>query len=224
MNSPQKKALLFAGGPIKKQWVENFQHVFVESKINEDEFNAIGIRNSRAFGVNTDVFKPLEVEKTHITVTHGTCASWKRQWLVCQAMKRHALIFGRYQNEDPRPFDECRTCDSTVLLGQSYEETARLLNTAYVAVNCADFWGGGQRQTLEAMACNLPVIVMSDSPKNREYVEESGNGYITNPDSDSIANAVSTAMTRRKKKPRDYVLSKWTPRHYADAILNAICN
>lgn len=222
MNSSQKKALLFAGGQIKYEWVSGFDHVFVESKINKDEFDALGIRNSTAFGVNTDIFKPLDIEKTHLTVTHGTCAGWKRQHLVCQAFGERALVFGRPQPSDSYCFDECKKCNSTVLLGQTYEETNRLLNTAEVAVNCADYWGGGQRATLEAMACDLPVVVMNDSPKNREYVEESGCGYITNPDPESIRTAVYTAIQHRKKKSRDYVMSKWTPKHYAEAILNAL--
>lgn len=221
-SNPQKKALLFAGGPIKRHWVEGFDHVFVESKINKDEFDALGIKNSTAFGVNTDIFKPMDVEKTHTAVAHGACASWKRQWLLCEALKEKALIFGRYQSEDPRPFDECRACNSMVLDQQSYENAAKLLNSAQVSVNCADFWGGGQRATLEAMACNLPVVVMSDSPKNREYVEDSGCGYIAEPNSEAIRTAVYTAIQHRKKKSRKYVMKKWTHHHYRDALLNAL--
>ena len=119
-------------------------------------------------------------------------------------------------------FNECEKQGAKVLHGQTYEETNRLLNTAEVAVNCADAWGGGQRATLEAMACNLPVVVMADSPKNREYVEDSGCGYIANPDPNAIRNAVYTAIQHRPKKSREYVLSKWTPKHYADALLNGI--
>jgi glycosyltransferase involved in cell wall biosynthesis len=224
-NSPQKKALLFSGGPIKKEWVDGFDHIFVESKINADEFDALGIRNSTAFGVNTDVFRPTMEHKAYKTVTHGTCASWKRQWLVCEALGDQALVFGRPQEADPRPFDECRKCGSTVLLGQSYQETARLINSAQVGVNCADFWGGGQRATLEAMACGLPVVVMEDSPKNREYVEDGGLGFICPPQADAIRATVDEALalsTDQKLRAREYVMSKWTAEHYKDNLLNAL--
>lgn len=225
MNSSQKKALLFAGGPIKEEWVSGFNHIFVESKINEDEFNAIGKRNSRAFGVNTDIFKPIPTEKTYHTVTHGTCAGWKRQNLVCEALGERALVFGAPQETDPYPFQRCRECHATVLLEQSYEETAALLNQARVGVNCADYWGGGQRATLEALACGLPVVVMSDSPKNREYVEDGAVGVICNPDPESIRNAAYAADRldpRIKLRVRDYVLQNWTHHHYKDALLNAL--
>lgn len=226
MNSPRKKALLFAGGPIKEEWVRGFDHVFVESQINEDEFNAIGVRNSRAFGVNTDVFFPIKGSTKHYkTVTHGTCASWKRQWLVAEAMGQDALIFGQNQETDPMPFVRSRELGANVLLEHSYEEANMLLNYARVGVNCADFWGGGQRATLEAMACRLPVVVMNDSPKNAEYIQAAGVGEICNPNGEDIRMAVERAMKYTKEdreKSRQYVLDNWTPEHYKNAILKVI--
>ena len=215
-----KKALLFAGGPIKEQWVRGFDHVFVESQINEDEFNAIGVKNSRAFGVNTDIFKPMVVPKTHTTVTHGACAGWKRQYLVCEAMGDKALVFGRFQEHDPYNFNRCRECQATVLDQQPYEEAAKLINSAHVSVNCAEYWGGGQRATLEAMACDIPVVFMDDSPKNREYIEESGVGVVCHPSAPAIREAVESLIPI--SGGRDYVLKKWTPEHYKNAILNAL--
>lgn len=224
MNSSQKKALLFAGGPIKHEWVKGFDHIFVESKINKDEFDALGVRNSTAFGVNTDIFKPMDVDKKFITETHGTCASWKRQWLAAEAFGEHALIFGRNQENDPYPFVRARELEAKVIdTEQSFEQTAALINTARVGLNCADFWGGGQRATLEAMACGLPVVVMNDSPKNSEYVEESGIGAIVSPNAQDIVRATTDLMfLDLSRECRDYVLSKWTHHHYADAILNVI--
>lgn len=220
LTHPSKKALLFAGGPIKYEWVKDFDHVFVESKINEDEFTAIGIKNSRAFGVNTDIFYPLDVDKVYDTVTHGTSASWKRQWLVCRAMRENALVFGQRQQHDTYPFDECMACNSMVLTEASYEETNGLLNTAWVSVNCAEYWGGGQRATLEAMACDIPVVVMEDSPKNREFVEEANIGLVVQPEPERIKEAVYAL--KGTKGGREYVMSKWTPQHYADSILKVI--
>lgn len=225
MNSPQKKALLFAGGPIKEEWVRGFDHIFVESKINKDEFDALGIKNSTAFGVNTDVFFPAPVALQYKTVTHGTCASWKRQWLAAEAVGKDALIFGQFQVTDPYPFVRAQELGATVLHEQSYERTNELLNSALVGVNCADYWGGGQRQTLECMAIGLPFVVMNDSPKNIEYVEASGVGVICSPDADSIRRAVDQAIewsTEDRAKARQYVLDNWTPEHYKNALLSAI--
>lgn len=219
--SPGKKVLLFAGGPLKYEWVKGFDVLAVESAINEQECRDLGIPYARAFGVNTDVFKPLRTPPEYVTVTHGTCASWKRQWLVCRAMGMEALVFGARQANDRRPFDECEECKAKVIDEVPYQEANRLLNLAEVSVNCADFWGGGQRATLEAMACNLPVVVMSDSPKNREFIEDGGVGMICAPEPEAIRNAVQIAREMplvTRQKARDYVLSKWTPKHYADSL------
>lgn len=218
--NPIKKALLFAGGPIKYEWVKGFDLVFVESKINEKEFEEIGVPWKRAFGVNTDVFKPEVYTKVYTTVTHGTSASWKRQWLVCRAMRNQALVFGQRQQHDTYPFDECENCYSTILQEADYETTNKLLNSAYVSVNCAEYWGGGQRATLEAMACDLPVVVMEDSPKNREYVEESGYGAVVPPEPERIKEAVE--LLKGTTGGRDYVMSKWTHHHYAANLLEGI--
>lgn len=43
MNLPNKKILLFAGGPLKKEWVDKFDLVCVESDINAKECEQQGI-------------------------------------------------------------------------------------------------------------------------------------------------------------------------------------
>lgn len=220
---PFKKFLLFAGGPIKKEWVDGFDHVFVESKINKDEFNALGVPNSTAFGINERIFEPKHMERIYDGIHHGTCASWKRQWLVGEALKEKGLVVGRYQESDPRPFDECRKFGCNVMDEKKPEELVDLINQSWTCVQTSDFWGGGQRCTLEAMACNVPPIVMSDSPKNREYVEESGFGVVVEPHIEDIRNAVeSIKADPRPYTGRDYVMSKWTSRHYAENLLKVI--
>ena len=92
-------------------------------------------------------------------------------------------------------------------------------------VNTASYWGGGQRTTLEAMACGIPVIVMSDSPKNCEYVKESGAGLIIEPDPNKIKQAIEDIKgwtDEEKSRGIEYVKGKWTAQHYADSIMEWI--
>lgn len=219
-NAPNKKFLLFAGGPLNAKWVENFDLVVVESEINENECKELGIPWARAFGINTDVFKPLDIEKKWLATAHGTCASWKRQWLLCQALREDACVFGQRQATDSRPFDECEKCNSQVIDEVPYSEVNKMLNQSHVSVNCADFWGGGQRATLEAMACDIPVVVMKDSPKNIEFVNGAGIGKIVDPQPERIKEAVEEL--KGQKGGREYVLNNWTHKHYADALRGII--
>lgn len=222
MALPNKKYLLFAGGPIKKEWAEGFEHIFVESKINLDEFQALGIPCSTAFGVNTDMFKPMDLPKVWDGIHQATSASWKRQWLGAEAFGNKMLVVGRRQPEDPFPFDESARLGAMVMNEQPYEVIAEMLNQSHALIQTADFWGGGQRATLEAMACDIPVICMTDSPKNREYVEESGFGEVVEPSAPQIRQALERIKANPLKGGRDYVLSKWTHRHYAENILKVI--
>lgn len=218
---PNKKALLFSGGPIKKEWLEGFDHVFVESKCNADELTDLGVPHSTAFGINEEIFYPMKLEKKWWGIHAGTCASWKRQGFIGEALQHKGVVVGRVQenNIDTFGFDRCRELGSTVLPEQIPEELAKLVNQSYVCVQTSALWGGGQRVTLEALACNIPVVCMSDSPKNREYVEESGCGLVCDPDPQKIANSVVTAMsTDWGTLGRDYVMGKWTSQHYADNI------
>lgn len=219
---PNKKCLLFAGGPIKKEWVDGFDHVFVESKVNLDEFIALGVPCSTAFGVNADMFKPMDLEKKWDGIHQATSASWKRQWLGAEAFKEKFLVVGRFQESDQFPFKESERLGATVLPEQSYEEVAKLINQSRAMIQTSSEWGGGQRATLEAMACDVPVICMKDSPKNREYVEESGFGCICEPSSPHIRQAFDQMMQNPPRGGRDYVLSKFTHYHYAGNLLKVI--
>lgn len=224
MNLPNKKILLFAGGPLNPDWVKGFDLVLVESEINEKECEQYGITYKRAFGVNTEIFKPIKREKKYKAIHHGTCASWKRQNLLCNTFKSEALVVGRDQPEDPAMFTECRAQGATVLGSQPPEIVAELLNESMVLVQSSDYWGGGQRATLEAMACGIQVVAMADSPKNREFVEESGFGAVCEPNEEAIRNAVDELIARNLDPQIgvDYVNSKWTEKHYYEALKQAI--
>lgn len=224
--SPQKKILLFAGGPIEKKWCEGFDLLMVESRINEEECEKLGIPWMRGFGVNTAIMKPEPQPKVFDSYFPSTCAGWKRQGLYARALGKTSVISGRWQESDPIGFLEARKNHTIVLPELPYPAVAALYNASYCAVNTSSFWGGGQRVTLEAMACGIPVIAMSDSPKNCEYVEESGCGLVCGPVEESIVQGVNEIkkwnVDQTREKCLAYINSKWTERHYADAILKGI--
>lgn len=228
-NNPTKKALLFAGGPLKKEWVTGFDMLFLESKINEKECDDLGVPWHHAFGVNTKEFSVTNrsmdaSKKRYDGMLHGTCASWKRQWLIGEAFGNRGCVIGRGQDSDPYPFNRCRELGADVLPSSSPSIIKDLMQDSVALVNCCDYWGGGQRATLEAMAVGLPVVCCNDSPKNMEFVEESGFGRVVEPN----VGAIKQAVEDLKQNPPDwrvgvqYVRAKWSGDVYADQIMEGI--
>ncbi len=218
INLPYKKAIAFGGGPIEEGNVHGYDLYFTESEINEKEFSQFNKPWMRAFGINEQVFKPIETPKLYDAAFFGTFAKWKRPELFAVALKGSpAIAVGIHQDHEKECYQVCLDAGIQVLDEQPREELARLMNQSHTVVNPADVWGGGQRLTLEALACNVPPIVMSDSPKNREYVEESGFGLVVDPNSDAIREAIAK-LKGTTINSRDYILSKFTSQHYADAL------
>ena len=224
-NNPIKKILLFAGGSIQKLWCENFDMFLVESEISEKEFSELGLPWMRAFGVNTDIMKPEKQPKVFDACFPSTCAGWKRQGLFSKALRDKGVICGRYQQADPEPFNHARANGSLLFNELPAHAVNTIYNSSWTCVNTSDYWGGGQRTTLEALASGTPVVVMSDSIKNREYIEESGCGIVVEPNEEAIRNAIEDIKVwteEQRMKGHEYIMSKWTHHHYADNISKAI--
>jgi glycosyltransferase involved in cell wall biosynthesis len=216
---PYKKAIAFGGGPIDKDNVHGFDLYFTESEVNELEFESFGKPWMRAFGINEKVFAPKELVKVYDAAFFGTFAKWKRPELFAKAVGEKGVAVGIHQEHEKECYEVCKAEGVTVIDEAPREALADLMNQSHTVVNPAEYWGGGQRLTLEAMSCNVPPIVMSDAPKNTEYVEESGFGLVCDPNPEAIREAIREAKNIPPTNlGRDYILSKFTIKHYADAL------
>jgi glycosyltransferase involved in cell wall biosynthesis len=216
------KILLYAGGPIEYMDAVGFDMYLVESEINEKEFEALELPWRRAFGVNDEVMRPIKKAKQYDGFMQATFADWKRHSLFANALGERGCVAGRLQENDRQGYYDCRDKGVLIFPELSSRSIALCINQSHTVVNTASYWGGGQRCTLEAMACDVPVIVMSDSPKNMEYVLESGAGLVCDPTPEAIRAAVETARGMTFPSGRKYIESKWTSAHYASNILQAI--
>ncbi len=213
---PYKKAICFAGGPIEPGNVDGFDLYFTESEQNEWEFKALNKPYMRAFGVNEELYKPLPLEKKYDAIFFGTHALWKRNDLFAKAVKDKGVSIGIFQDHEKECYQipQAEGCEVHDELPR--EEVVTFINQSHIALNTANFWDGGQRMTLEAMACDVPPIVMSDSPKNMEYVDESGVGLVVEPNIEAIREAIG--RLKGTQAGRKYILSKWTSKHYAQNL------
>lgn len=220
--SMKPKILLFAGGPIEFIDAVGFDLYLIESEINEREFTEIGLPWRRAFGVNDEVMRPANLPKLYDGFMQATFAEWKRHSLFSQALGDKGAVAGRLQENDRQGYYDCQARGVTIFDELPSEGVAEKINQSHTVVNTASYWGGGQRCTLESLSCNVPVIVMSDSPKNCEYIAESGAGIICDPTPEAIRDAVERTKVDVFPSGREYIEKKWTARHYTMNILSAI--
>lgn len=201
--------------------------VFVESKSYVKWMGEIGVKNViQAFGTNTEIFKPYKQPKVFKAFFPATFALWKRHELFSEAMGKDGLVCGWWQPNEMQCVDICFKNGVAVLHHQMPESIVQLYNMSLSVLITSNEHGGSQRSVLEAMACGIPPIVMTDSDKCREYVEEAGFGKIVTPDVTTIRSAIYTLEYNPPdpKKGIDYIQSKYTERHYADKIKQGILN
>ena len=212
-------ALCFAGGNTQGETVRYFDHVFVESEVYKQRFEVQGVSVSTAFGTNTELFQPLTgQQKVFDVLFPATFAEWKRHKLFSRSIQglRSCAVGYMYFDHEVDCWQDCEKVGSLVLPHVSAMALKRLYGASKCVVVTSTAQGGSQRTVLEAMAMNIPVIVMSDSDKTTEYALE-GGGYICDPEPAKIREKIEKVMNE-PVKTRDYILSKWSHIIYADNL------
>lgn len=215
--------LCFSGGTFLN-YKEVPDIIFVESREYLKWLKGLGLNVVQAFGTNTEIFKPYKQPKVFKAFFPATFATWKRHELFAKAMGKDGLVCGWWQTHEPECVDVCFKNGVAVLHHQMPESIVQLYNMAHTCVITSRNEGGSQRSVLEAMACGITPIVMSDSDKCREYVEEAGFGLIVEPDENRIREAVEDAISHKQDpmKGISYISGKYTEYKYADAIKQGI--
>jgi glycosyltransferase involved in cell wall biosynthesis len=129
----------------------------------------------RAFGVNTDIYRPVELSKVFDWITVGHWADWKRQHLFHSKPGLKLAIGERYATANPHqgpPIIEGHLRAGVIVAPYvSPEDLARFYNMARRCYIPASIVGGGERAVLEAKACGIPVEIEPDNPKLRELLD-----------------------------------------------------
>lgn len=218
-------ALCYTGGTFT-DYKDVPDLVFVENKSYLAWMEKIGVKATQAFGTNTEIFFPRKQPKVFKAFFPATFAAWKRHELFAEAMGKDGLVCGWWQPHEPQCVQVCFDHGVATLHHQMPESIVHLYNMALTCLITSGSDGGSQRSVLEAMACGIPPIVMEDSEKCREYVEEAGFGKVVAPDVNSIRSAISSIEQNPPdpQKGIDYIKSKYTEQHYANKIKEGILN
>lgn len=213
----------FSGGETDNPITLLLQGIFVESASYLDKFKSRGINAMTAFGVNDRIFKPIKQPKVWDAVFPATFAEWKRHKLFADSVERGFCFGYMYDTHETECWQYPQKHGIMIASHLSSEAVAYILNASHSCLITSMASGGSQRTVLEAMSCNILPIVMSDSDKTREYVEDSGFGLIVEPEIEQIKEAVAKVKTMEKTNDgRKYIESKWTAHHFKEAIMNGI--
>jgi len=197
------------------------QIVFVESTSYLDWLKSRGVNAVRAFGTNTEVFKPLPQPKIWDACFPATFAAWKRHDLFAEAMGSRGVACGWWQPHEPQTVEVCQKYGVTLLHHQNAESTNLIYNASRTCLVTSDSSGGSQRTILEAMACNIPVIVNARSEKCSEFIGECGVGAIEEPSIERFRQAVDE-WKDREVNTRDFIISNYSEYIYADKLKEGI--
>jgi glycosyltransferase involved in cell wall biosynthesis len=214
-------ALCYIGGTFR-DYVDCFDLFFVESEVYKNQFETEGKKVIKAFGTNTEVFKPIKQTKIWDAIFPATFARWKRHELFAGAVGNTGLAVGwMYQDHETECWQICQERGTMILSYVDAETLNYLYNASRTCVITSDKTGGSQRTVLEAMACNIPVITMIDSDKTSEYIRECGIGEVVEPSIEAIQKAIQK-WRNKSVNTRDWILKNYSAEIYAQKLKEGI--
>lgn len=171
-NSFKKKGLCIGGVVEPNAKTHQYDMLFFETQWFEDEIKEFP--RTHAFGINEEVYKPINTPKVWDYICVGAFAGWKRLHYV--AMKEgSSLVVGEIQRDnldESMPIADYLISHGVGVMDMQKPETLALLyNMSRKAYIPTTVYGGGERAVLEARACSIPVEIESDNPKLQELLE-----------------------------------------------------
>lgn len=174
------KALCIAGNYHPPETALKYEVLFYETSWYRPQID-FHPKIVKAFGVNTDIFRPVKSELLFNYIGAGCLALWKR-WDKMIEKPGVKIVIGDYQVNNPAESGEIAknlVANNVIVSNQLNPE---LLN---YYVNCAKYAfvpamviGGGERFVWEAKACGKHVEIMPDNPKLQELVDSPVKDYI----------------------------------------------
>lgn len=198
---PAKKGLFLTTDPHSIENIRHFYAVFCESNPIKEAVRRAGIRAIKAFGTDTDFYRPDTSVKKDIEYFYpATFSPWKLQGDIATLGDKLWCV-GTVQPDGQAHHDECIKNGVHVAVGYFKAEHIRELYQRAEKVIIPAIHGS-ERTVLEAMATNiLPDVTNPANVRTRSYITE----YESSP-----------CMT-----PREFVVNNYSHKRYADTIIKA---
>lgn len=175
-----QKALCIAGNFYPPKNASKYDCLFYESSWYRPQID-FHPHIVKAFGVNTDTFRPVKSERLFNYIGAGSLALWKR-WEKFTTKPGVNIVIGDIQknnlSESLAIANELLKAGVIVSNQLNPELLAYYMNSARCAYVPASIIGGGERFVWEAKACGLPVEIEPDNPKLQEFVDQPVKDYL----------------------------------------------
>lgn len=201
---PVKSGLLLTTDPHNIDALREFDVIFCESTPVYDQVRRAGLHAVKAFGTDTDFFKPnASVGKDLEFFYPATFSPWKQQAHIAHLGPKLTCI-GTIQPDGVGHYQAC--VDNAVNVEVGYFPVEHIRNYYWRARGVIiPAIHGSERTVLEAMACNiLPVVTDNMNKKTQSYVNE------------------YNAWEEKDKTPRKFVLKHYSHKIYANKIIKGL--
>lgn len=199
----EPKGLCLTTDPTNPDNLRKVDIVFVESDPIYGAVRALGMPVIKAFGTDTDFFKPDTTTKKDIEYFYpATFSPWKRQSDIAYLGSK-LLCVGTVQPDGQEEIEACRR--NGVLIEEGYFPVTHILkyyqgskNVIIPAVH------GSERTVLEAMSCDiLPTVI-------HPTINKRANSYLQEFERSEL------------KSPREFVLKNYNHKQFAKNLLKGI--
>lgn len=166
-----KKGLCLTTDPTNFQNLRKFDVVYCESEPVYDQVRREGIRAIRAFGTDTDFFKPSKVEKDIKYLCVGCFSPWKRQRDIAY-LGKDLYCVGGFEPDGLEDYQAVVNAGATVEIGYFPVEHIRDLyrRAERVIVPAVH---GSERTVLESFSMNiLPEVTNLKNVRAKSYIDE----------------------------------------------------
>jgi len=163
--SPLRKGICVAGGPIDHPDIHKFDVVFVETKWHQKEFRKRGVNAQLAFGVNEHLFYDMGLKRHIHRLCPGAYAEWKRHFLFAQKEGQKVAVGYMQPDGVEKHCYENHQEDVLTIPRVAPETLAWLYNQSEIVNITSNIDGGGERTVLEALSCGCDVEIEPDNHK-----------------------------------------------------------
>jgi hypothetical protein len=201
------KGLLY-GSTFEPNWdnFTKFEVIFTESPRITGIVKSNGFHTIQAFGTDTDFYKPYKGDKDIEYFYPATFSPWKRQSDIAYLGDKLWCV-GYMQPDGGNEYNAClKTGVHLIPDNLPADEILRLYDRSKSVIIPAYY--GSERTVLESMACGLwPTLTHPEVNLNAQsFIDE----------------YVEAKNKKKSLKPRDFIMSKYTHKHYAQQLLKGM--